>query len=883
MTPQQAIAHYRITGKLGEGGMGAVYRATDIKLGREVAIKVLPDAFASDPDRLARFTREAQVLASLNHPHIAAIYGVEDRALIMELVEGPTLAERIAEGPIPLEESLEIARQIGDALEAAHEKGIVHRDLKPANIKVTADGRVKVLDFGLAKALDPRAGVASDPVNSPTLTAQATEAGVILGTARYMAPEQAKGKAVDKRADIWAFGVVLYEMLTGQPLFVGETVSDTLAAVLTKEPEWERVPGKTRRLLRSCLEKEPKRRLRDIADAWRMVEEVAEAPPATAAGKIRAPWIALAAVLAVIAAAMSWIAWQATRPVEHPLTRLSVDLGPEAMTGLNLTTAISPDGRRLVFPARGPDGKQELATRLLDQAQVTLLPGTENGSAPFFSPDGQWIGFFTGDQLEKISVQGAAPVTLCATAAAPEGASWGDDGNIIAALGTLQPLSRIPTAGGPPQPLTKLGPGEVTQRWPQVLPGAGAVLFTGSSSPVAQENANVEAISLKTGQVKILQRGGYYGRYLPGGHLVYMHQGVLFGVGFDPERLEVRGEPTPLLEDVAANAASGGGQFDFSTTGTFVYVSGKSSAQVWQVEWLDSFGKMRPLFAAPGTYGVPRLSPDGRMLAFVGDGPDVYIRDLERDTTSRLTVTSHSQVPVWAPDGKHLVFQSVSNGSSFFWVRSDGAGEPQRLLESPNNAAPWSFSPDGRRLAYFESSPDTGYNLWTLPLDLTDPDHPKPGQPELFLRTPANENVPKFSPDGRWIAYRSDESGSYEIYVRPFPAGSGGKSQISAGGGLYALWSKNGRELFYETADNRIMVVDYKVEGDSFLPSKPRLWSEKQIFYTGTSNLDLAPDGKQFVVFAIPEAAGGEKSSVHVTMLLNFFDEVRRRIPAGGK
>jgi WD40 repeat protein len=359
-----------------------------------------------------------------------------------------------------------------------------------------------------------------------------------------------------------------------------------------------------------------------------------------------------------------------------------------------------------------------------------------------------------------------------------------------------------------------------------------------------------------------------------------VRQGVLFGVRFDPVRLEVRGAPTPLLEDVAANRVTGGGQFDFSGTGTFVYAAGKSAAQAWQLAWLDSSGKTQPLVAAPNEYLYPRLSPDGRKLAFTGDNQDVYVHDLDRGTTTRLTFTGHANVPVWTHDGKHIVFRSLSNENSLYWMRSDGAGDPQRLLASQNYLNAGSFSPDGRRLAYMERNPETGIDLWMLPLDITDPDHPKPGKPEPFLRTSADEMVPQFSPDGRWIAYRSTESGSNEIYVRPFPAVSGGKWQISSGGGLYAFWANNGRELFYETVGNRIMVVNYSVNGASFVPGKPRLWSDKQLFYAGTSNLDLAPDSKRFVVLSLPETpAGAEKGTVHVTVLENFFDEVRRRIP----
>jgi Tol biopolymer transport system component/predicted Ser/Thr protein kinase len=865
MGPQSFIAHYRVTSKLGAGGMGEVWRATDTKLNRDVAIKILPDVFAQDAERMARFTREAKVLASLNHPNIAAIYGVEERALVMELVEGERL-----KGPLSLKTALDYARQIADALEAAHEKGIVHRDLKPGNIMVTAAGMVKVLDFGLAKVADSPAG---DSENSPTMTISPTRVGVILGTAKYMAPEQARGKTVDRRADIWAFGCVLYEMLTGRPAFDADTTTDIIAAVVTKEPDLSTVPIDARRLIASCLQKAPKQRLQAIGD-WRLLVNEGEAPATPA--KSRISWVA-AGLLAVATASLAVGLWRATRPVDHPLMRLSVDLGPTAVAGLNNTVAISPDGRRLVFPARGPDGKQQLATRLLDQAQSTLLPRTEDGMDPFFSPDGEWIGFYARGVLKKISVLGGVPVSLGSSInTIGAGASWVGDGSIIASEGGALPLSRIPPSGRDSEALTKLGPGELTHRWPQVLPDGRAVLFTASPSSSAMENASIEVVSLKTGQVKIIQRGGYYGRYLPSGHLVYVHQGALFGVKFDPDRLEMHGSPVPVVEDVAANAVTGGGQFDFSSTGTFVYAVGKTAAQAWQFAWMDTTGKTQQLPAPPGTYAMPRVSPDGRKLLFLLNGVDVAVYQIESDTTTRLTSTHQSAAPVWAPDSRHIVFES---GMSFFWMRGDGAGEPQRLLASSNSPRPWSMSPDGRRLAYFQINTDTGCDIWTLPLDLSDPDHPKAGKPEPFLCAPAGGTQPMFSPDGRWIAYRDDESGSNEIYVRPFPAASGGKWQISSGGGLYAVWSKNGHQLYYEAADNRIMVVDYTVDGTVFVPRKPRLWSDKQIFYTGTSNLDLAPDGKRFVVLQLPEPVPGEKGSVHVALLLNFFDELRRRIP----
>jgi serine/threonine-protein kinase len=883
VSPQRTIAHYRITAKLGEGGMGEVWRATDTKLSREVAVKVLPESFAADPDRLARFAREAQVLASLNHPNIAQIYGVEDRALIMELVDGPTLAERIAQRPIPFDEALDIARQIADALEAAHEKGIVHRDLKPANIKLTADGRVKVLDFGLAKALAGETSSAKFD-SSGTLTMHSTMAGIVLGTAGYMAPEQAKGKSVDKRADIWAFGVVLYEMIAGCRLFDGESVSDRLAAILTKEPEWERVPAELRRPLRACLERDPKRRLRDVGDVWRFME--AEPPAAP-----RHSWRmgALAAALTIALAAVSAAWWRASRPVGYPLVRLNVDLGPQALPGFNLTAAISPDGRRLAFAARGADGRPQLATRVLDQPQATMLAGTEGAQDPFFSPDSRWIGFFDlNNAVKKISVDGGAPIALSPTwGSRPQGAHWGPDGNIVGSFGIVTPLLRLPDAGGTAQPITRLRAGELSHRWPQVLPGGRAILFTASSSATAQDDADIEVLSLQTGNVKLVHSRGYFGRYLPSGHLVYLNQGVLFGVRFDRSRLETQGTPVPLLEDVAANVASGGGQFDFSPApfghGTFVYAAGKGLTQTWSVEWLDSTGKTAPLLQARGVYAGVRFSPDGRRLAFQRDGRDIYVYDFERDTTTRLTFTGNAVTPVWAPDGRHIAYRSVSNGSVLLWIRSDGAGEPQRLFETRETAIPWSISPDGRHLAYMATGTDPGFDIWTLPLDLSDPDRPKAGAPEPFLRDPGNEYVPRFSPDGRWIAYRSNESGNDEVYVRPFgPAassGSGGKWQISTGGGNYPIWSNNGRELFYESPENRIMVAAYSVEGGTFIPSRPQLWSEKRLFLVGGANMDLAPDGQRFAVLTVPEPAGSAGNPVHVTFLLNFFDELKRRIP----
>jgi len=910
LSPGTRLGPYEILSPLGAGGMGEVYRAKDTKLGRDVAIKVLPATLAQDPERLARFEREAKVLASLNHPNIAQIYGVEEsnvvRALVMELVPGENLAFHVKPGPLPLETALNYAKQIAEAFEAAHDKGITHRDLKPANIMVTPEGVVKMLDFGLAAVALGSSSDAGDPANSPTLTMGATQAGTIMGTAAYMSPEQASGKAVDKRADIWSFGVVLFEMLTGKRLFDGETISHTLADVLRGPIDFTKLPPKTpakiRDLLKRCLERNVKNRLRDIGEARIVIGEAiqetssgasqeAEALSAAPQRRILVPW-AVAGVLALISIGLGTVLWRLTQPVDRPLLRLSVDLGPDAGAGQFSTTVISPDGSRLVFPIKSSDGKQMLATRLLSETKPALLSGTNNGSDSFFSPDGKWIGFFADSKMKKIPVQGGAPVVLC-DASDARGAGWGEHGDIVVALNSTGALSRVPIEGGTPRPVTKLQ-GALTHRWPQLLPGGESALFTLSSSIVAFEDASIAAVSLKTGEVKILVRGGYFGRYLPTGdstgHLLYVHEGVLFAAPFDPARLELRGTAVPMLEDLAADPTSGAGQFSFSGApsgpGTLVYRAGKASAQSWPVSWLEKSGKAQPLIATPGFYLTPRFSPDGRRLALAqtsGNDRNIFIYDLQRDTMSRLTLNTQTPAyPTWSPDGKHIVFWFRSaDGFSLGWIRADGSGEIQHLLDSKNVMVPYSFFPDGRRLAYSVLDPDNGYDLWTVALDLSDPDHPKPDRPELFLHTPSNERYPAVSPDGRWIAYQSDESGRNEVDVRPFP-GPGGKWQISNAGGQLPVWSHDGRELFFQSLDNRIIVADCEPKNESFVAGKPRLWSDQQLReLSGILSYDLAPDGQRFAIFPELKGAGEEKGDVHMSFLENFFDELRRRAPAG--
>ncbi len=902
LSPGTRLGPYEIASPLGAGGMGEVFRARDTKLNRDVAIKVLPAAFAQDSERVARFRREAQVLASLNHPNIAAIHGLEESggvvALALELVEGEDLAERLKRGAIPVEESVAIAKQIAEGLEAAHEKGIVHRDLKPANLKLTKEGLVKILDFGLAKAYE-REGVTDGAISqSPTMSRQMTEAGVIFGTAAYMSPEQARGGTVDKRSDIWAFGVVLFEMLTGKRLFTGETVSDTLAAVLRQEIDWKALPASTppglRPLLERCLDRDAKRRLRDIGEARVAFEEpIVTHDTVRASSGLRAlPW-----ALAVLLALALWALWPPA-PTPVPPLRLSAELGAEVSlsTDFGPTTILSPDGRLLAFVgSKGAEERPLLYLRPLDQLEASPLSGTEGARGPFFSPDGESIAFFVDRKLKKISVSGGGVVTLC-DAGDPRGGTWAEDGTIFftptGAPG--QGLSRVSSAGGTPSTLTTPDPAsqEITHRWPQALPGGKAVLYTARAGGMFGGGTTLVVHSLESNTRKVVHRGGHHGRYLPSGHLVFIDEGTLFAAPFDLDRLELTGQPVPALADVTADSRVGGAQFAFSRDGTLVYQRGEGGLTT-PIQWMDREGKLQPLRAAHGVYSNIRFSPDGGRLALdmiEGKNRDVWVYEWGRDTLSRLTLDpGEDRGPVWSPDGRRIAFSSTRDQApgDLYWQRPDGTGEAERLTESENMQFPTSWHPSGKFLAFQELNPQTGFDILILPLTGDDASGWKPGKPTEFLNGPFDELMPAFSPDGRFLAYSSNESGRFEVYVRRFTPplselrraspGSGEKSQVSNAGGRVPTWSR--KELLYRGEDGRMMVTAYIVEGESFRAEKPRVWSPGIVPTRGYfgRNYDLHPDDDRLAVLKGDEA---EARRDKVDLILNFFDELRRIAPA---
>jgi Tol biopolymer transport system component/predicted Ser/Thr protein kinase len=821
----ETIAHYRITAKLGEGGMGEVYRATDTKLHREVAIKVLPQSFAQNAERMARFTREAQVLASLNHPNIAQIYGVEDRAIVMELVEGEAL-----KGPLPLDTALDYARQIADALEAAHEKGIVHRDLKPANIKITPQGVVKILDFGLAKAAEEPTG---DPENSPTQTISPTRLGMILGTAAYMSPEQARGKQVDKRADIWSFGVVLYEMLTGQRLFKGDTVSDTLAAVLNEKPDLERVPTKVRKLLQSCLEKDPRKRLCDIGDVWRLVDEL----PQEQARATKLPW-AIATVLGVIALAVSLIHFRET-PKQETVLRYTLS-APENATNLH-SFAISPNGRLLAIAAEA-NGKRQLWLRAMDAFQAQRLPGTDGAKFPFWSPDSRYIGFFAQGKLKKIAAAGGPPQSLC-DAIDGQGGSWNQDDVIVFApsVAWRAAIQRVSAVGGVSSDVIKR---KGTSRFPVFLPDGRRFLYVGFGESVEQNGIYLSSLHGDENRRVLADVSSVA---FAAGRLLFIRQNTLMAQPFDSASGQARGEAFPVAEDVS---------FDFifakitvSETGVLLY---EGSVGPKQMAWYDRGGKLLEAVSAPGEVGEPTISPDGKTVVFrrgsIGVS-DLWLRDLSRGGEQRITTDGSTNIaPVWSPHGDRIVFNSNREGGIFNLYQKAEAwtGQDEQLLATANNKVPTQWSRNGL-IVYQELDPKGEQDIWVLRVDGN-----KERKPVLFLRSAFNEFEGQLSPDSHWMAYTSDESGRREVYVQSFPRGES-KRQISIGGGEQPRWRADGKELFFVGADGNMMAASGKTGAGakpSFEPGAPQQLFEAHLNQGGAPifEYDVTGDGKRFLL-----------------------------------
>jgi Tol biopolymer transport system component len=882
--------------------MGEVYQARDTKLGREVAIKVLPRVLAMQSERLARFEREARLLASLNHANIAVLHGLEQSGdthfLVMELVSGETLRERISRGPIPIKEALPLFQQLAEALEAAHEKGVVHRDLKPANIKVTEDGKLKVLDFGLAKAFGEDRPPA-DLSQSPTITREGTETGVILGTAAYMSPEQARGKTLDKRTDIWSFGCVLYESLTGQASFLGETVSDTLVRILEKEPDWEALPEETppfiRLLLHRCLQKDAKDRLHDIADARIEIRdassepiraastgELAAAPPGFQLVLKRAfPWV-VAGILSVIAVVTLWAPWRSEPLPERPVVRSVTTLPPgQAIPNLGAwgsTVALSADGSQLVYVAQEGDTWQ-LYRRPMDSFQAEPIPGTEGARAPFLSPDGSWVAFYSNREVKKVSLRGGAPSAICGVQGTTFRAGyWGPDDAIVYGHCTFG-LVRVSAAGGAPEQFTSVSAieDEANHVFPQLLPGGESVLFTIWNSP---KDSHIAVRRLDSGEQRIVAEPGTYGRYVPTGHLVYAWDGELLAVPFDLATFETVGLPVRVVDHILMEGNPRAAHFSISDNGSLVYVPGELVRDEGTLVWVDHTGGVVPLPFPPGGFG-PRVSPDGTQLVVSrpdesGAGKHLWAYELDRGVERRLTTERGADYwPIWTPDGRRVVYNSGrERRMNLYWKPVDGSGPEELLSESEGWLSPYSWSPDGI-LAYQESErPGEGFDIWVLSTE-------GGGEAHRLFHSENDEVHPAFSPDGRWLAYASNESGRHEVYVRLYP-GPGAVTQISNDGGWEPLWSPDGREIYYRRNwGDQVMAVSFVAESTAPRVGKPRLLFEGR-YEEGLSygrRYDLAPDGKRFLMIRESEPP---PPPTQYNVVLNWFEELKRLVPTEG-
>ncbi len=867
------IGHYELGEKLGAGGMGEVYRARDTKLNRDVAVKVLPEALAKDAERLTRFQREAQVLASLNHPNIAQIYGLEGTALVMELVEGPTLAERIAQGPLPLDETLAIARQVADAMEAAHEQGVVHRDLKPANIKVRGDGAVKVLDFGLAKAMSATSVASGDPSNSPTLTAHATQMGVVIGTAAYMAPEQARGKAVDKRADIWAFGVVLMEMLSGQRVFDGETVSDTLAAVLTREPGWSSLPAATppavRRLLERCLDRDPKKRLRDIGDARVILggplDSAAVSGAAVAAASPGPRWAVLALV-AVAAAVLSVFVWTRFQRTTQParVTRLSISLPP----GQVLTSsgpAVTRDGRTIAYVAREVDGVSRLFVRDLARYESTVIPGSEGALQPFFSPDGARIAFFARGKLMTASLSGGPPTAIADAANLPFGGTWGDDGTIIFVPGLTSGLFRIPAAGGKAERVSEPDGASkgYAHVWPRFLPGRNSLLFLMWGGLNVEASGGIQ-MPLPANTWTQVTQGIWAVSYATSGHLLVGAEHGVQAAAFDPSKPQRTHAQTFVVEDVVSLPSLSESWFAVSDSGTLVYAPG--DLFYGTLSWVDRKGAVTSISNKPESAVDLTVSPDGTR-AVLEQGMGIWVVDLRRGNKLRLTEdnTGMNGYPLWSRDGTQVIFGSNRGGDWDIYSAPAGGGPAKRLLMRKGLQIPGSVAPDGTVL-FTDRPAATSADLWTLKPD---------GKAEPLLVSPAGKFAAQFSPSGALIAYVSDETGREEVYVRSF-AKPDDVAAVSTEGGRDPRWSGDGKEIFYRRG-NAFMAASVSagvplVVGDSRKLFEIPAATGRTTFHAGYS---VGPDGRFLIQRLDPRAI-----PTQINVVLNWFEELKSKVPA---
>jgi serine/threonine protein kinase/Tol biopolymer transport system component len=861
--PDARLGRFVIRALIGTGGMGSVYRALDPSLGREVAIKAVARSFRDDAASLRRFEREARLLATLNHPNVAAIYGFEliDGApyLVLELVEGETLGERLERGPLPIGEALAVAVQIADALQEAHRKGIVHRDLKPANVKLAESGRVKVLDFGIAK---PFAGPADEGAagSGPLDPDPTTTPGTLLGTAPYMSPEQVRGLPVDPRSDLWTFGCVLYEMLTGARAFPGHSAPDVVAAVLRDDVDWDALPPGTpqgaRRLLRRCLRKDPRDRLQDAGDArLELTEAAMEEPvePKTRPRRVRPSLFALAGIAgAALLVGAGYLAWLG-RPSREPLrpVRLSLEL-PKGLSLANdyaAPFALSPDGARLALLAKDAkdDGPLRIYERALDGLDVHPVAGTDGAWLPVFSPDGRSIAFFADRKLKRVALGGGTAETLAEIGGNPRGASWGDDGSIVVSPSQTSGLVRVDAQGGPPRPLTQLdeAAGEVSHRWPQVLPGGRAVLFTVAFEDGSYDEARLEAVSLATGERRRLVDPGAHGRYVPSGHLVFVRGGRLLAVPFDLERLATRpGSPEVVGEGVRYDPQNGGTHVAVSATGTLVYSPGPLTSAEHALTWVDPAGRLTRVSDTARDFREPSLSPDGRRVAVVigkAAESDLWILDLTSGTLSQVTFGLSPRSPTWTPDGKGVTVGARAEGGwKLLTIPLRDPGKPVTLLESTNRVYPSGWSPDGRLLVYQERRPGTGWDLFAADVG---PSSTVVGTRPLAV-TPFHEERATLSPDGRFVAYESDElDGIFEIYVRALAEG-GAKVRASTTGARWPRFGGAGALYYWYSFKGGLQRIDYHAAGDRFVvDGVGPVWPEPSAGGTGAASRVLVTTG----------------------------------------